>query len=124
MMMNDARKRGEKVEDSGDVYYRAFIWGIERRMRLQDNRRLKSTDDLEEVTKQRIAVAKATAKAKPSPILDRLHADLLPVVIQLRKEGLSWQKVSNYLFEYHQLEVDRRYLHKVFTGHPEFPVEK
>jgi hypothetical protein len=121
VIMNGARKRGEKIEDNGEVYYRAFLWGIDKRMRLRENRRLKSTDDLEEVTKQRIAVEKAKAKAKPSPILDRLHGDLLPVVIQLKKEGLSWQKVSNYLREYHQLEVDRRYLHKVFSGHPDIP---
>lgn len=121
VIMNDARQRGEKVEDNGEVYYRAFLWGIDRRMRLGDNRRLKATDDLEAVTAQRIAVEKAKAKSKPSPILDRLHVDLLPVVIQLRREGLSWEKVSNYLREYHKLEVDRRYLHKVFSGHPDFP---
>lgn len=118
VIMNDARKRGEKVEDSGDVYYRAFLWGIDRRMRLQDNRRLRATDDLEAVTAQRIAVEKSKVKAKPSDKLDRLHGDLMPVVVQLKRDGLSWRKVSGFLLEYHGFEVSPGYLHKVFSGHP------
>ena len=116
VIMNEARKQGQKVEANGDIYYRAFLFGIDKRCRLQDNRRLKNSDDLANITMQRIAVEKAKIKAKPSPKLDRLHADLGPVVVKLRNEALSWQKVSDYLAKYHKCRYSRGYLQKVFAG--------
>lgn len=116
VVMNEARKQGLKVEADGEVYYRAFVEGIHIRSRLQSNRKLRTSDDLEAVTAQRIAVEKAKVKAKPSPKLDRLQGDLEPVVQRLRKEGLSWQKVSDYLAKHHKMRCGRGYLQKVFVG--------
>ena len=116
VIMNEARKNGLKVEADGELYYRAFLEGIQKRSRLQSNRKLRTTDDLEAVTNQRIAIEKAKIKAKPSPKLERLQGDLQPVVQKLRNEGLSWQKVSDYLAKYHKFKCDRRYLQKVFAG--------
>lgn len=116
VVMNEARKNGLKVEaDGGELFYRAFLIGIQKRSRLQSNRKLRSTDDLGAVTAQRVAIEKAKVKAKPSPKLDRLHGDLEPVVMKLRNEGLSWAKVSNYLAKYHKLKCGRGYLQKIFA---------
>ena len=116
VVMNEARKNGLKVEADGELYYRAFLEGISRRSRLQSNRKLRTKDDLEAVTTQRIAIEKAKIKAKPSPKLDRLQGDLEPVVQRLRNEGLSWAKVSDYLAKYHKIKCGRGYLQKVFVG--------
>jgi hypothetical protein len=113
--MNEARKCELKVGDDGSVYYRAFLIGIQKRSRLQSNQKLRTTDDLEAVTTHRIALEKAKGKARPSPKLDRLQGDLEPVVIRLRVEGLSWQKVSDFLAKYHKLKCGRGYLQKVFA---------
>ncbi len=115
VVMNEARKNGQKVDDDGSVYYRAFLTGIQKRSRMQSNLKLRTSDDLEAVTTQRIAVEKAKVKSKPSPKLDRLQGDLEPVVEKLRNEGLSWQKVSDFLAKYHRLKCGRGYLQKVFT---------
>lgn len=115
VIMNDARKSGQKAEATGEVYYRAFLEGIRKRMRLQDNRNLRTTDDLEAVTAQRIAVEKAKIKPKPSPKRDRLQGDLESVVLRLRNEGLSWQKVADYLAKFHKCRFSRGYLQKVFA---------
>ncbi len=115
VVMNEARKSGLKIEDDGSLYYRAFLVGIQKRSRLQSNLKLRTTDDLESVTTQRIATEKAKVKAKPSPKLDRLQGDLEPVVQKLRNEGLSWQKVSDFLAKYHKLKCGRGYLQKVFA---------
>ncbi len=117
VIMNEARKQGQKIEATGEIYYRAFLDGINKRIRLQSNRRLRTDDDLEAITVQRVAVEKAKVKAKPSPKLDRLHGDLEPVVQRLRREGLSWQKVADYLAKYHKCRFSRGYLQKVFSGH-------
>lgn len=116
VVMNEARSKGLKVEADGELYYRAFLEAINRRCRLQSNRRLRTTDDLEAVTAERIAVEKAKVKAKPSPKLDRLHGDLNSVVRKLREEGLSWQKVSDYLAKFHKVRLSRGYLQKVFAA--------
>lgn len=116
VVMNEARKNGLKVEADGELYYRAFLEGIQKRIRLQSNRKLRTTDDLEVVTAQRIAVEKAKIKAKPSPKLDRLLGGLEPVVRKLRNEGSSWAKVSDYLAKYHKMKCGRGYLQKVFAG--------
>ncbi len=113
--MNEARKNGLKGDDDGSVYYRALLVGIQKRSRLQSNLKLRTTDDLESVTAQRIAAEKAKVKAKPSPKLDRLLGDLEPVVRKLRDEGMSWQKVSDFLAKYHRLKCGRGYLQKVFA---------
>ncbi len=113
VVMNEARKEGLKVEADGELYYRALLEGIQKRSRLQSNRKLRTTDDLEAVTAQRIAVEKAKEKAKPSPKQDRLQGDLLPVVQRLRNEGLSWQKVSDYLAKYHKVRIPRAYIHEI-----------
>ncbi len=98
------------------VYYRALLDGIKSRCRLQSNRKLKTTDDLEAVTAQRIAVAKAKKKGKPAPKRDRLLGDLEPVVQRLRTEGLSWEKISDHLAEFHKFPCGRSELHKIFKG--------
>ena len=116
VVMNEARKQGLKVEADGEIYYHAFLVGIQKRSRLQSNRLLKTSDDLEAITAQRVAVEKAKAKAKPSPKLDRLLGDLESVVRKLRDEGLSWQKVSNFLAKYHKMRCGRGYLQKVYAG--------
>lgn len=117
VVMNEARKNRLKMEAAdGELYYRAFLEGIRIRSRLQSNRKLRSTDDLEAVTAQRIAVEKANVKPKPSPKLDRLLGELEPVVRRLRDEGLSWAKVSNYLAKFHKMRCGRGYLQKVFAG--------
>ncbi len=117
VIMNDARKDGITLEANGEVYYRALLDGIKFRCRLQSNRKLKTTDDLEAVTAQRIAVVKARKKEKPAPKRDRLQVgDLEPVVQRLRTEGLSWQKVSDYLAEFHEFPCGRSELHKIFKG--------
>jgi hypothetical protein len=116
VMKNGARKDGLKLEDVGELYYHALLEGIRVRSRLHSNRRLHTNDDLDDVTLQRIAAIKSTSKAKPSPVLDRLQGDLEPVVLKLRSEGLSWQKVSVYLAKYHKLNCNRTYLQKVCGG--------
>ena len=63
----------------------------------------------------RIMLEKERRMAKPSPKLDRLQGDLLPVVNRLREDGLSWAKVSAYLAKYHKLKVSRGYLQDTFT---------
>jgi hypothetical protein len=113
--MNEARKCGQKTEDDGSVYYRAFLIAIQKRSRLLSNQKLRTSDDLEAVTTHRIALEKANVKAKPSPKLDRLQNDLEPVVMRLRADGLSWQKVSDFLAKYHKLKCARGYLQKVFA---------
>ena len=115
VMMNDARKSGSKPVADGGIYYRAFLDGIASRNRLQDNRRLRSDDDLEAVTNIRIIVEKGKLKLKPSPKLDRLHGDLGPVVQRMRNDGLSWSKVSDYLAKNHTFKCGRAYLQKVFV---------
>lgn len=115
VIMNEARKSGLKVGDDGSVYYRAFLIGIQKRSRLLSNQKLRTTDDLESVTTHRIAIEKAKVKAKLSPKLDRLQGDLEPVVMRLRAEGLSWQKVSDFIAKYHKLKCGRGYLQKVFA---------
>ena len=115
VVLNEARKTGQKVDDNGSLYYRAFLAGIQKRSRLQSNTKLRTTDDLEAVTAQRIVVEKAKMKAKPSPKLDRLQGDLEPVVRKLRDEGLSWQKISDFLAKYHRLKCGRGYLQKIFA---------
>ncbi len=116
VMMNGARNDGQKIEDVGELYYRAFLEGIRVRSRLHSNRRLNTNDDLDDITTQRIAAVKAATKAKPSPKLDRLQGDLEPVVMKLRREGVSWQKVSDYLAKHHKIRCSRGYLQKVFEG--------
>jgi hypothetical protein len=115
-MLNDARKKGSKLEADGEVSYRAFLVALNNRYRLVDNARLKATDDLEAVTDHRIALEKERRMGKPSPVLDRLQGDLLPVVKKLRHEGLSWAKVAAYLARYHKLKVSRGYLQDTFAG--------
>ena len=115
VVMNEARKNGQKVEADGELYYRAFLVGIQKRSRLQSNKKLRTTDNLEAVTAQRITIEKSKVKAKPSPKLDRLQGDLEPVVQKLRNEGLSWQKISDFLAKYHKLTCGRGYLQKVFA---------
>jgi hypothetical protein len=115
VVLNEARQNGLKMADDGSVYYRALLVGIQKRSRLQSNLKLRTTDDLESVTAQRIVTEKAKVKAKPSPKLDRLLGDLEPVVRKLRDEGLSWQKVSDFLAKYHKLKCGRGYLQKVFA---------
>ena len=112
---NEARKRGEKLEIDGKIQYEAFLFAIDGCCRIHSNKRLRSTDDLEAITGKRIAIVKATMKAKPSPKLDRLHTDLRPVVERLRNEGLSWQKVADYLNNFHECIYSRGYLQKVFA---------
>jgi len=114
VVMNNARQQGSKIEADGELYYRALLDGIYKRSRLESNKRLRTTDDLEAVTEHRIAVEKAKVTAKPSPKLDRLQGVLLPVVERLRREGFSWQKVSDYLAKNHKLKCSRGYLQKVF----------
>jgi hypothetical protein len=114
-LQNEARKVGNKVELDGKLQYQAFLYGIDKRFRLHCNRRLKTTDDLEVVASARIAVVKAESKAKASPKQDRLHGDLRPVVERLRGEGMSWQKVSDYLARFHKVRISRGFLQKVFA---------
>ncbi len=115
VVMNETRKNGQKPEADGELYYRAFLVGIQKRSRLQSNKKLRTTDNLEAITAQRIAIEKAKVKAKPAPKLDRLQGDLEPVVQKLRNEGMSWQKVSDFLAKYHKLKCGRGYLQKVFA---------
>lgn len=113
---NEARKRGEKLEMDGTLQYGAFLYGIDRRCRVISNQRLQTRDDLDAVTDRRIESEKTKSiKAKPSPKLDRLQGDLRPVVEKLRREGISWQKVSNYLARFHKCRYSRGYLQKVFA---------
>ena len=115
-MLNDARRKGTRLEADGEVSYRAFLVALDNRDRLVDNARLKATDDLEAVTDHRIALEKERRTSKPSPVLDRLQGDLLPVVKKLRHEGLSWAKVSAYLARHHRLKISRGYLQSTFAG--------
>ncbi|NJD39674.1 MAG: hypothetical protein FIA89_15335 [Geobacter sp.] len=114
-MLNDARSNGTRLEADGELSYGAFLLALDNRSRLLDGGRLKATEDLEAVTNHRIAVEKQRRMSKPSPKLDRLHGDLLPVVKRLREEGLSWAKVSAYLAKYHKLKVSRGYLQDTFA---------
>lgn len=112
---NDARKAGSRPEE-GELAYRSFLKALDNRSRLMDNRRLRTDEDLEAVTRHRIAVERGRKMGKPSPKLDRLQADLLPVVKQLRAAKLSWAKVSDYLAKYHKLKVSRGFLQAVFAA--------
>ena len=40
--MNEARKNGQKADASGEVYYRSFLVGIQKRSRLQSNKKLRT----------------------------------------------------------------------------------
>ena len=112
---NEARKRDEKLEIDGKIQYDSFLFAIDKCCRIHSNKRLRSNDNLEAVTAKRIATEKAKMKAKPSPKLDRLLTDLRPVVEKLRDEGMSWQKVADYLARFHKCRYSRGYLQKVFA---------
>ena len=112
-LQNEARRKGEKVALDGKLQYQAFLFGIDRRLRLHRNERLKTSDDLEAVTSARIATIKVKAKAKASPMLDRIQGDLRPVIEKLRREGLSWKKVADYMSKYHNFDLTRGYYQKV-----------
>ena len=114
-MLNDARRKGTRLVADGELSYGAFLLALDNRSRLVDNTQLKATEDLEAVTSHRIMLEKERRMAKPSPKLDRLQGDLLPVVNRLREDGLSWAKVSAYLAKYHKLKVSRGYLQDTFT---------
>ena len=118
VVLNELRRQGGKAEPDGKMQYQAFLFGIDKRCRLHDNRRLKADEDLESVTARRIAVVKAASIAKPSPKLDRLQGDLRVVVVRLKREGLSWQKVSDFLAKFHKWRYSRGYLQKVFADVP------
>lgn len=114
LTLNKKRKAGESVVVNGEVNYQAFCEALFRRYRLhygkQDNRH-----DLKEIEEIRVNLARDTRKPKSSKVRDKISTDLYLTIKTLRKEGLSWAKVSAYIAKYHKRKISSGYLHRIFT---------
>ena len=112
---NAKRARGEKAIYAPDIEYSAFVVAIKKVQRMFDNRQLTADDDLEEITRARIDAIKNDYKVKPAPIKNKLVDQLQPVMVKLRNEGLSWEKISDYIALHHKKRISRGYLRRVFA---------
>lgn len=112
---NAKRAKGEKAVYAPDIEYSAFVTAIKNVQRMFDNRKLTADDDLEEITKARINAIKNDRKVKSAPVRNKLVDQLQSVMVKLRNEGLSWEKISDYIALHHKKRISRGYLRRVYT---------
>jgi len=109
------RAKGISASYSPEVEHDALITAIRSKQRMFNNRNLTSGDDLELATKTRIEAIKLNKKTKPAPIKNQLTGRLQALIVQLRGEGLSWEKISDYIALHHKKRISRGYLCRIYS---------
>ncbi len=71
--------------------------------------------ELEQVAAIRLKRFKATPKIKPQKKKDIIEKQFYDLIIQLRKEDLSWRDISEYIATYHKKRFSFSYLEKTFN---------
>lgn len=103
-------------ENDGELFYNAFTDAIYQIYKIHNTNKLKSSDNLIKATEIRIMSIK-TDKQNKSVVRDKIIDCLMPLIIKLRNEHLSWQNISNYIAKYHKKKISRTYLHAVYKMH-------
>jgi hypothetical protein len=111
--------KGRSKDDSNPALpveqsdYAALLAGISRvRKSLEDCKSPKAFAT-------RVDQAKARRKAKQSPVAEMLENKLLPLIRQLRHEGLSWRQIAGYIKQHHHKSITHTYICKIYKA--EYP---
>jgi hypothetical protein len=112
---NNCRRDNVKPEKDPKKELGFFVSGMAKAYKEGNNRTLSVFDDLELVDQNRLAVALAKKGQRKAPKRKALLGDIRPIVEQLRKEGISWQGISDYVALHHKKKVSRGYLQKLFV---------
>lgn len=99
--------------------YAALLAGI--------SRVLKSIEDCKtpKAFATRVDQAKARRKARQSPVAEMLEKQFLPLIHQLKHEGLSWRQIAEYIRQHHRKTIAHTYISKIYKAeYPELQHEE
>ena len=99
--------------------YAALLAGISRVM--------KSLEDCKspKAFASRVDQAKARRKARQSPVAEMLEKQFLPLIHQLKREGLSWRQIAGYIKQHHHKSITHTYISKIYKAeYPELQHEE
>jgi len=104
---NNARAAGKEREDKGgQADYAALVAAIAEYWKSVNQ--AKTEKDF----KRRVAASLAKKKTRLAPVAAEIE-QMLPLIERLRKEGLSWRQIVQYLKEHHKKTFSVAYLQRI-----------
>jgi hypothetical protein len=110
-------RSGEKQQGKlAEFAFACFVQAIEQIRRLE--RAADARQAVDPVNAEKTSVMRATRikerKEKSSPARKTIATKYLLLIGQLRKQGMSWRQISEYIKRYHRQQYSHSYLSRVY----------
>lgn len=101
-----------------EFHYSTFLMTLENMKKFENSPSMKArlTDkDQRLIDQYRVARINADPPTRKAVKRDKIFIQYRPLIFDLREQGLSWAKISEYLKRYHKLKVSPAYIQRLFT---------